>query len=627
MPIQILPKREGLAEILGAGLGQVGGGYISDYLRNKALEREQEQKKQIFQDLGIEPRLAELDPQSAALASRRLSEQDKEARQQMLQQQKEAEEQEKYQSAVAKVQDLYNVYNQTAGTDPYAPSALSSTAAKLYKDKAKTLRSDPIIKKLGITIPSIDSASHDVFSEAFGALGLQPQQAQPEVGQQQSMQLGQPQPQQPLQPGEYRRPEPTQQPSVMEAVKAMLSEGGAGVAGAPSRILDLIGSLQRGVASFTDQPTRPMEPIEEGMSRDDVIKRLSAGPQIDTSPSAQQQRTPSEAALESVKERIPTRESVSKYLGAPQKNESDAMKALRETAGDIGEDLAIGLPLGLMSGGLSSVGQALKLAGVTEGAGNLAKYMTKKLGFGEGAQETVKLGTSLLSGLGMGPSLKNIAKETYKKQLASLPENVGPKNRNVRDTLQDVAQYFSKPGSGYGAVNEKMTKMMMPNFSYKDALEFASEVRLKDIKNPTSAAYLKDYNNILKQSIKESKSIPKKSIDLLIDADSMWRGTKESEKAIEFIADIQRVGSLVKNGGPTGLAVLLASGSKIPALVGAGGLALAGANKMRVAMQQFATKPAIRNAYAKMMQAALEKSTPQVIRYATKLDKELRKQK
>lgn len=658
-----------LSELLGKSLGNVaasGLGAVADIMTKKKLDKERKeqeeelQKRQqeqqqaqaeLLQSMGLSPELAYMDPKLAGIAAQQLMfgnrQKEKEAQQQDKEQKLKELQQQQAQQAYSGLQDLYSTFEQTLPTDPYSPlKFLTSQQSKIYEDKAKALRSDPLIKKLGIVVPSLGSANPETFQDAFKKLSMltMPEDQQSDMATQ-DMQSDQGAASQKSDlswmPAGLRaklekmnqEQATLQQPSeyswtdAPQALGGIASSAVAGAAGMPRGIMDAVQSV-RGLISGAARPQ-----LEQMFEKE--VGKIQGLPEDIKKEALSAERIPQlgDMAMEQVRQLAPERSTIEKVLPfAPTGQEGDFQKALRETAGDIGEQVAfMFMPTGIakLMGKAGTLGvkeatQALKAAGIVQGSGNAAKFLAKKIGLSEGSQEGIKVGTSLLAGLKMGKGLEKIANDTYRQQLAAIPENVLIKDRKVNDALEQTLNHFTKVGSGFGPMTEVMERAATGRPTYKNAMEFLDELtKRSDGFNKASKEVVTDFRKILKSGIKNAPDMPKKAVDLLLEADTLYRSVRESERAADFITDIPRIGTMIKKGGLSGIGAILLSGGKLPG-VAVGYSALKGKQLLH-ALKNFATEPSVRNAYLQMMQAALQQNSTQTMRSAVKLDNAMRK--
>lgn len=102
---------------------------------------------------------------------------------------------------------------------------------------------------------------------------------------------------------------------------------------------------------------------------------------------------------------------------------------------------------------------------VTAGLGNLAKWGAKEIKLPEGYQEGVKVGTMLMSSLGLNkPNIGKKISEWYQKTAKLLPKGVGIEATNLKGTMKNVLEEFgpelgdaSNPGRIY--VDKKVANL------------------------------------------------------------------------------------------------------------------------------------------------------------------------
>lgn len=321
------------------------------------------------------------------------------------------------------------------------------------------------------------------------------------------------------------------------------------------------------------------------------------------------------------------REDAYKFLGGKEEQDLFA-KSANEFVGDVTEQLPLAAVTGAF-GALSNVPKALQYIGITQGAGNLAKWLSKEAGESEGFANTVKLGATLLTAYGLGPTLKSVAQSTETAAENSIPEFARASAKNdgqIKDAAWELNQVLSKTKNGYSGELDKLRSLTNSSqrILYRDALDAVQDVRFGDYKLSEEAKdAVKIFYDGLSKDMLANSEIPEASKKLFRNAKELMNNYNKSEEAVSFLAQIPRVKTAVKNEGLTGLLGLglLSTYSMPAATIGAGALAGKKVWDFGKGMHQFATSEAMRDYYLKMMNAAVQKDGVQAAKYLFDLNK------
>ncbi len=275
----------------------------------------------------------------------------------------------------------------------------------------------------------------------------------------------------------------------------------------------------------------------------------------------------------------------------------------------------------------------LKALGIS-GASNIASYLTKNIGGSEKAQTGVKLGTMLLTSLGMGPSLKNKAEQLYKTAEESIiPGERIPAN-SLQKTLNKITKDYTTKGLTKSAGKADVERIVdeVKSFIHDDKIGLHDLwVVKKDMNDAISkVGFHTKGGRELKILEEEMKSVLKNSPNkafssALSAADEIYGGAQRAKDINEYIKGI------VNNkvfGGTALFAILHNPGATLPnaARVAGLGAATLGGMHAKEILSNILKSPAIRNEYAAMMNAAAKENSKLVIRHAKKLNKAIEKQ-
>ena len=330
---------------------------------------------------------------------------------------------------------------------------------------------------------------------------------------------------------------------------------------------------------------------------------------------------------------VPTSEDIRSGIGqlAPEGYLEPQNKG-EELSDEIFSDLAsLMVPIGPLAGV-----KPLKALGIA-GASNLASYFAKERGYGETAQKGVKLGTTLLTSLGLGGSLRKKADELYKVAEESIRPNERIGAESIQKMLNKVTKEYASTGLSKAAGKEQVTKVVdeISSFIHADKIGLNDLWQIKkdmreaiNLVDPRSKAGVelsklgKGLDNALKNSSNKEFSSAIKA------ADELWGGVKRSEKINDFVKSALSnkftktggVVSLLTNPVATLTSIVKATPYAIPA--GAVGFGAAHGSK---AIYNIFKSPAIRNEYGAMIKAAVKENAPLVVKHAEKLNKSLAK--
>lgn len=287
-------------------------------------------------------------------------------------------------------------------------------------------------------------------------------------------------------------------------------------------------------------------------------------------------------------------------------------------------------PIGPLAG--VKFGKALKISG----AGNLASYLTKKVGGGESAQAGVKLGTTLLTSLGMAGSLRKKADEFYKVAKESIRPGEKIAAEPIQKMLNQVTKDYTSSGlrKAAGKVEVENVVDEIRGFMHNDKIglndlwqvkkDMREAINLVDPRSKAGAE-LSKLSKGLDAALKGSSN--KEFSTAVKSADELYSGVKRGEKINNFVKNALS-NKITKTGGVVSLltnpiTTLTNIVTAAPYAVPAGAAALGGAHGINALYGAFKS-PAIRKAYASMMNAAIRENAQLVVSYAKKLNQLLK---
>lgn len=336
-------------------------------------------------------------------------------------------------------------------------------------------------------------------------------------------------------------------------------------------------------------------------------------------------------SYEKIKSFIPGSEDIRSSIGkiAPE-GYLEPKTSKEELSDEIFSDLAsLMIPLGPIAGVKPL--KALAIAG----SSNLASYFAKEHGLGESAQKGIKLGTTLLTSLGMGGSLRKKADEFYKVAEKSIKPYQKVKAASIQKMLNKITKDYSSTGLAKTAGKEQVERVVdeISTFIHDDKIGLNDLWQIKkdmreaiNLVDPRSRAgsELSKLGKGLDSVLKNNSN--KKFSKAVKAADELYSGVKRSEKINDFVKNTLSnkftktggVVSVLTNPIATLTSIVKAAPYAIPA--GAAGLGAAHGAK---AIYNIFKSPAIRNEYGAMIKAAAKEQAPLVIKHAEKLNKSL----
>lgn len=538
------------------------------------------------------------------------------------------------------------------------------------RDEAKTLyeslKKNPVIKEMGIPLPAakddldvqlafIDQAMsklggseqkeeeqpitegqrqnaeeeldvQDVASEALGTEGpvddAENDEYMDEAAVQMNQEMGSPEAQQGMQQnmrqqmGSRTAPGQQQQGTSLQGLPGEIAEVGRSL---PAAVASGAGGVVRSLAEIPSAIKSGVQGIGESLSQQ-------------LPPNAQEQfRRSQEFAqqgpqYEDIIKNIPSRQEIYKKLGGKEAS-TEFGKALLEFSGDVPEQLA----LGMVMGGVGPMQQALKAAGMVQGAGNFAKFMAKTVGgASEDTANSFKLGASLLTAYNMGPKLQKAAGDMYAAAESELPDTLRIKDPNrVGEVAFRIRNNIANTTTGFQGDPNVFSPMINGGATYKDALRAIKEINTEGNVSKALKQEADVLRGYLMKDMRANRDVPKEAIKLFDKAADMWKNLKNANNAIDEIGTNATVRKFISEGGFNGLVNLgLIGAFSYPrtrkmavASVGLGGLWSLG----RVS-QMMMTSPAMRQYYSNLMTEAVKQNAPGIVREAKKLNAVIEKQ-
>lgn len=300
------------------------------------------------------------------------------------------------------------------------------------------------------------------------------------------------------------------------------------------------------------------------------------------------------------------------------KNRSDQF--MQEVATDIGSLL---FP---MPGSSAKIGQKLLKAGATAGLGNISKVAAQNVGANPFTQESLKLGTMLLTGFGMEKQLRARA-----SQMQEAAKNLAKDKTVSSNPIQKIlgkAQDFVLAGAeeapdraevqrAINAIGKRVDTNKIPLETLielkRDVGTFASEAKFTKSKQ-----VLGELRKNLDSFLKTSDMVPKNFSKTLYDADKVYSAIKAGDKINNTIYNAFK--------GSRGLAPLSAVmyPARMAKALAIGVPAYAGARTVNFMKNIFTNAP-MRKEYIKLMRAGMKENTPVIVRQARRLSEEANK--
>ena len=340
--------------------------------------------------------------------------------------------------------------------------------------------------------------------------------------------------------------------------------------------------------------------------------------------------------LPSLREHIPTSETVKKYVTEPigkllPEKYLEPQSKEEEISDEFFSDLSsLLVPLG----GSTKLGHSALVAG----SGNIAKWATKELGGSERAQTGAKIGGMLLSSLGglrktnqymrsLYDKAEQLLPTAYKAPAPELSKKMGELNKSLNVGIMTPSKKaLLEPVDAIQSILQRNNNLL-PTV---EAISLKRDINelIRDADFPDAARkQMKSVVNDINKSINRVGETYPEFLKTIIEADNVLAGLNEGSKVSHFLNKHLTASHLFH---PITLAILGihgATGGLSTLAQSAGGVFGSLALKEGYGvLESFAKSSGIRNYYAKTVGAALKGNAPQALKYANKLDQEIKKQ-
>lgn len=407
---------------------------------------------------------------------------------------------------------------------------------------------------------------------------------------------------------EYFEPEvekklPIEQPYLDDGVRNIARTG--------SRVLETLGGLPKNVLGIGESVYGMLPNFISESTQKEIYPGIQKG-------------------YEYAKSFIPSSEDIRSGIGKLAPEGYLEPKTERESLADeiVSDFTSLITPIGP----LKAVGP-LKALGVA-GASNIASYLTKNLGGSEKTQTGVKIGTTLLTSLGMGSSLKNKATQLYETARESILPGEKISATPITKALNKITKDYTSKGLSKSAGKVDVDRVVdeVSSFIHNDKIALEDLWAIKKDMNDVAAKV--GYNTkggrelkILEEEMKTVlKNSPNKAFSSALSAaDEIYAGAQRAKDINEYVK------GLVNNkifGGTALFAMLHNPTGAIPtsAAIAGGATAILGGMHTKEILSNILKNPFIRNEYASMMNAAAKENSKLVINHAKKLNKAIEKQ-
>lgn len=407
--------------------------------------------------------------------------------------------------------------------------------------------------------------------------------------------------------------EPSKVQSMQQPQEETLPQwAGRNVARAGSRVAETIGSIPETSYGLLKSASEMVpESVKSGLSNAFPLASLGA------------------QAFSKIGEQLPSQEGIRKGISniAPEGYLEPKTENEQLTDEIVSDIASLVVPLGPL-GGVKPL-KALGIAGIS----NAASYLTKSIGGSEKSQKGVKLGTMLLTSLGMGSSLKDKAKQLYETARESIAPGEKISAVPIQKALNKITKDYTSKGLSKSAGKVDVDRVVgeIDSFIHNDSIGLEDLWAIKKDMNEVvqkigygtkGGRELKSLENEINTALKSSSN--KQFSSALSAADQLYGGVSRANEINEYVK------GLVNNkvfGGTALLAILHNPAAAIPTIgkLAAGGSLMLGGKHGKEILSNMLKSPAIRNEYAAMMNAAAKQSAPSVIKHAKKLNKNLEK--
>ncbi len=353
--------------------------------------------------------------------------------------------------------------------------------------------------------------------------------------------------------------------------------------------------------------------------------------------------------LSSLLGELPSSEEIRSGYTEPISQAITGQKGMLESRGDkaqIAENVVrTAVPFLLSGNAFKDLPKAAARALGIASSGEFTKWGSKKLGFGKGVQEGVKLATMLgVSWYGV-PGSRSYAKKLYNSAKKNIPDESlvefrpiakqiqqarkgirGGLGENIKMESKEFVQNYIEDLEGHLRPNGKtipIKELFKTQFDYSEL--FGSGKVPKGAKNVIWEIH---------ESFKEAYKTAPKSLQPFIaehlNANDIWSATATSGKFSNMVKKYPKLSMFISSGsGVTGAAGLFLSKLMSPAGLGiktglAGATVFTGV-KAATFIKNMVKHPGMRNYYASLMKSILSESASGVISNAIKLYNESEK--
>lgn len=318
--------------------------------------------------------------------------------------------------------------------------------------------------------------------------------------------------------------------------------------------------------------------------------------------------------------------------------QSDLEESIGDTVKDIASFLSPAGLLGAAGKGLNALGKGskwinaaakflkipLKTAAATSGLANTAKFLTKKVGGGEGAQAAAKIGTMLavpiLGSRFMSSQLKKLSQEAASKapEIAEVSFPLSENLNSIFNNLEKVPE-------------NALTKKVLDEINKNSGVRFSAPnlMSLKDTLNNSQKTLGTSFKDIIEKTVKDIDGllgkIAQKSPEFAQSFDryqDLSNALNQSNKVAQFANKYVKIGA---QRNPVVTALFAAAGLpkyKTLGLLAGGGITIGEIERFG---QMLAKSSEFRNLSAGFLNAAAQGSVRSALQYAKKLDTESKK--
>ena len=355
-----------------------------------------------------------------------------------------------------------------------------------------------------------------------------------------------------------------------------------------------------------------------------------------------------ENPLSSLLGHLPSSEDIRSKYTEPISQAITGQKGMLESRGDIAqgaEDIVrTAVPFLFSGGALKSLPKAAARALGISSAGNFAKWGSKKLGFGEGAQEAVKLGTMVgTSMMGLTGS-RSYASKLYNSAEKNIPEaalvEFGPIRKQIEQARKgirgglgqrltvdskDFVQDFIGDLEGHKTPNGRTIPLKELFRTGKDYNTLFSSGKVPQAAKNTVGKILGSF----KEAYKTAPESLQPFITDHLNANDIWSATSSFGNLSKIIKKYPKLSSFAGGGSTVGLFLkaltnpigLVGLGMKAGVGGAAGFVGMTGANFMKDMIKH----PGMRRYYAQLMKSFASESSAGILSNTKKLYNEWNK--